>query len=58
MPTKSRKTKAKASRLTEELLETASDMHASGLLTNAAHDKITMRHAGAVPAVAATLTGK
>lgn len=31
-------------RLTKELLETASDMRASGLLTKAAHDKITLRH--------------
>jgi putative transcriptional regulator len=33
-------------RLTEELLETASDMHASGLLSKAAHEKITIRHLG------------
>ena len=50
--------KAKASRLTRELLETARDMHASGLLTKAAHEKITMRHRGIVPAITATLTGK
>jgi putative transcriptional regulator len=38
-------TKAKTNRrLTEELLETARDMRASGLLSKAAHEKITMRH--------------
>lgn len=31
-------------RLTAELLETARDMHASGLLTDGVRDKITMRH--------------
>jgi putative transcriptional regulator len=41
--------------LTKELLETAQDMRASGLMTKAAHEKITMRHmlsdaaAGAMP---------
>jgi putative transcriptional regulator len=57
MATKTKTTKARARRLTEELLETARDMHASGLLTKAAHDKITMRHVGAAPAVMVTLTG-
>jgi putative transcriptional regulator len=33
-------------------------MHASGLLTKAAHDKITMRHVGIAPAVKITLTGE
>jgi putative transcriptional regulator len=55
MATKTRKTKATTSRLSRELLETARDMHASGLLTKAAHNKITMRHVGIAPAV--TLTG-
>jgi putative transcriptional regulator len=41
-----------ASRLTSELLETARDMHASGLITKAAHDKITLRHMGDIPAPA------
>jgi putative transcriptional regulator len=40
-----RKTKANR-RLTEELLETAQDMRASGLMSKAAHEKITMRHLG------------
>ena len=53
-----KKTKAKISRLTEELLQTARDMQASGLLTKAAHDKITMRHVGVAPAVTVTLTGE
>jgi len=50
--------KPKMSRLTKELLETARDMRASGLLTKAAQEKITMRHASIVPAVAVTFTGK
>jgi len=33
-------------RLTKELLETAKGMHASGLMNDAAYDKITMRHLG------------
>jgi putative transcriptional regulator len=59
MATKTKKTKAKTrnSRLTRELLETARDMHASGLLTKATHDKITMRHLGIAP-VTVTLTGE
>ena len=57
MATKTRKTKAKTSRLTKELLETARDMQASGLLTKAAHNKITMRHVGIAPAASITLTG-
>ena len=54
------KTKTNA-RLTKELLETARDMHASGIMDNAAYEKITMRHLGQgakVPAAkAATITG-
>src|SRR4051812_41155162 len=46
MATKAKK-KTKTSRLASELLETAHDMHKSGLLTKAARDKITMRHLGA-----------
>jgi putative transcriptional regulator len=39
--------KAKTNRrLTEELLETARDMHVSGLMSVAAHEKITKRHLG------------
>jgi putative transcriptional regulator len=46
-------------RLTEELLETAQDMRASGLISKAAHEKITMRHLGDGPAAAtAVLSGK
>jgi putative transcriptional regulator len=54
------KGKAKPGRLTRELLETARDMHKSGLMTKTAHDKITMRHLGgsAVPkAVIAAISG-
>ena len=52
------KKKAKTSRLTSELLETAQDMRAIGLISKAAHEKITMRHkadipAGAVPPISA-----
>jgi putative transcriptional regulator len=57
MATKTRKAKATTSRLTEELLKTARDMHASGLLTKAAHNKITMRHVGIAPALVVPLTG-
>jgi len=38
--------KKRVSRVTAELLELASDMHATGLLPDAAYDKITMRHMG------------
>src|SRR6266704_1054137 len=58
MATKARKAKAKTSRLTRELLETARDMHARGLLTKAEHEKITMRHnADIPPAVKTSLSG-
>ena len=45
MATKTKRTKT--SRLTKELLETAHDIHGSGRLTKADHDKITTRHLGA-----------
>jgi putative transcriptional regulator len=60
MTTKAKK-KESVSRLTKELLETARDMHKSGLMTKAAHDKITMRHLGVsdIPAaVTAAISGK
>jgi putative transcriptional regulator len=48
--------KAKANRrLTEELLETAQDMRASGLMSKAAHEKITMRLLADVPAAVSTV---
>jgi len=47
------KRKAKTSRLTSELLETARDMRAIGLISKAAHEKITMRHKADIPAGAA-----
>lgn len=52
------KTKTNA-RLTKELLETAKDMHASGVMSDAAYEKITMRHLGraATGPVAAEITG-
>ena len=40
-------------RLTRELLETARDMHASGIMNDAAYEKITMRHLGRLPDAAA-----
>jgi putative transcriptional regulator len=55
MASKTKKTKT--SRLTGELLETARDMHRSGLLTKAAHNKITMRHVGIAPTVGIVVTG-
>lgn len=38
--------KKSASRLAKAMLETAADMHSSGLLDRATYDKITMRHIG------------
>jgi putative transcriptional regulator len=58
MATKTKRTNAKTSRLTRELLETAQDMRKSGLLTEAAHEKITMRHTDIAPVVTAPLTGQ
>jgi putative transcriptional regulator len=51
MATKTKKAKRRPSesRLTGELLETARDMRASGLMTDAAHDNITMRHMPDIP---------
>jgi putative transcriptional regulator len=49
--------KAKTSRLTKELLETADDLQKSGLLTKAARNKITMRHLGASD-IPAAITAK
>jgi putative transcriptional regulator len=40
---KEARTKKGNSRLTNELLETARDMRASGLMTKAAHEKIAVR---------------
>jgi putative transcriptional regulator len=52
------RTKKGNSRLTKELLEIAHGMHASGLMTKAAQEKITMRHMEDVaPASPTTLTG-
>jgi putative transcriptional regulator len=45
-------------RLTEELLEIAQDMRASGLMSKAAHEKITMRHLGETAATTVSLSGK
>ena len=46
-------------RLTKELLETAKDMHASGVMDTAAYEKITMRHLGdTAPSTAAPLSGE
>lgn len=51
--------KAQPSRLTRALLETADDMRAAGLLDEAAHQKITLRHLGTKPvAVAAPITAE
>jgi putative transcriptional regulator len=41
--TKKSRTRKGHSRLTRELLETASDMRASGIMNKATHEKITMR---------------
>jgi putative transcriptional regulator len=58
MATKTKKTKTRTSRLTKELLETARDMQKSGVLSKAAHDKITMRHVRVAPTAAVALTGE
>lgn len=51
--------KTQPSRLTRALLETADDMRAAGILDEAAHEKITLRHLGTKPvAVAAPITGE
>jgi putative transcriptional regulator len=41
------KAQKKPNRLTKALLETAGDMRRGGLIDQAAHDKITIRHLGA-----------
>ena len=57
--TKETKRRTAQSRLTQALLETAHDMHSSGLMTTAAHGKITMRHAGDIPPPSSvTFTGE
>jgi putative transcriptional regulator len=50
MAAKAKRAKTRTNRLTGELLETARDMRASGLLTKAEHEKITMRHKADIPA--------
>jgi putative transcriptional regulator len=55
MATKAKKTKTKTSRLTRELLETAHDMHASGIMPNVAYEKITMRYLGETLTTPATM---
>ena len=50
MVKQARKPKTKTSRLTSELLETAHDMHAIGLISKSVHEKITMRHRDDIPA--------
>ncbi|SRR6266566_4330814 len=60
MAAKAKKSRARKGndRLTRELLETANDMRASGLMSRATHEKITMRHLeSAAPSIEATLTG-
>ena len=46
MTTMAIKKKTAKARLTRELLETAKDMHASGVMDDAAYEKITIRHLG------------
>lgn len=51
--------KTQPSRLAKALLETADDMRAAGILDEAAHEKITLRHLGIKPvAVAVPITGE
>ena len=61
MAAKTKKSSARKgnSRLTRELLETARDMRASGVMTGKAYEKITMRHMSqATSCDRAPLTGK
>jgi len=44
-------------RLTKEMLEMAKGMHASGIMTDAAYEKITMRHFEGFSATTQPLTG-
>lgn len=55
MATKTKRKKA-TGRLAATILETAHDMRKSGLLSKAAHDKITMRHLGAANVAKRTTT--
>jgi putative transcriptional regulator len=60
MAAKAKKSRARKghNRLTRELLETASDMRASGIMSKATHEKITKRHLGSAPPIVETkLTG-
>jgi putative transcriptional regulator len=51
--------KAQPSRLAQALLETADDMRRAGVIDTAAHEKITLRHLGGKPAMAAEpITGE
>ena len=45
-------------RLTRELLEMAKGMHASGIMTDAAYEKITMRHFAGVGTTTVTHSSK
>ena len=50
--------RTKPSRLTEALLETADDMRRSGIMDEATHHKITLRHlGGTAPPVGEPMTG-
>jgi putative transcriptional regulator len=44
-------------RLTKELLEMAKGMHASGIMTDAAYERITMRHFEGISTTTRPLTG-
>jgi len=53
------KTKKKANgRLTKELLEMAKNMHASGIMTDAVYEKITIRHLADVDTTTITHSSK
>ena len=49
--------KQNSSRLTEAILDTADGMHRTGLLDDAAHAKITLRHLGRPIAAAEPISG-
>jgi putative transcriptional regulator len=50
--------KKKPSRLAKAMLDTAADMRRVGIISKAAHDKITLRHLGGPKTPAAPLTGE
>ena len=51
-------TKKATSRFDEAMLETAQGMHRIGIMDDATHEKITLRHLGKVPAAVAEISAE